>query len=119
MGYLAPAAAEAQAALLAIQLCRELGFIKVHLEGDAKGVVDAVNSGNVDTSWLGHVIEDIKLELNSLAHWKFTFVRRKGNQIAHCLAKFAVLNCITDSWSATPPTCISDLLVLEQTALVA
>jgi ribonuclease HI len=41
-------AVEAMAVLLAIQLCRELGFLRVHLEGDAKGVIDAVNYVDVD-----------------------------------------------------------------------
>jgi ribonuclease HI len=45
---LAPVAVEAMAVLLAIQLCCELGFLRVHLEGDAKGVIDAVNYVDVD-----------------------------------------------------------------------
>jgi hypothetical protein len=65
--YLSQATAEAKAALLTVQLCCEMGFSMVHLEGDAKGVVDMVNLGEADKSWLGHLIEDIKKELNSLA----------------------------------------------------
>jgi ribonuclease HI len=92
-------AAEAMAVLLAIQLCRELGFLRVHLEGDAKGVIDAINYVDVDKCWMGHVIEDIKVELKTLAHWKLTLtlVKREGNQVAHNLAKYAVMNCINDS----------------------
>ena len=112
LGCLAPAAAEAKAAVLVIQLCREMGFLRVHIEGDAKSVVDAVNSVDVDKSWLGHVIEDIKMELKSLAHWKMAFVKREGNQVAHNLAKYAVMNCISNSWHDTPSECIRDLLVL-------
>jgi hypothetical protein len=56
-----------------------MGFRQFHLEGDAKIVVDAVNSGEEDRSWLGHLFEDIKGELNSLAGWKMTIVRRDGN----------------------------------------
>jgi ribonuclease HI len=91
LGCLALAAAEAKAAMLAIQLCHEMGFLGVHLEGDAKFVVNAINSVDVDKSWLGHVIEDIKVELKSLAHWKMTFVKREGNQVAHNLAKYVVM----------------------------
>ena len=82
MGCLAPAAAEAQAVLLAIQLCCEIGFLRVHLEGDTKIVVDAVNSVDVGKSWLGHVTEDIKVELKSLVHWKLALVKREGNRVA-------------------------------------
>jgi hypothetical protein len=83
-----------------------MGFLRVHLEGDAKIVVDTVNSVNVDKSWLGHVIEDIKVELKS--------------QISgHNLAKYAVMNCISNDWRDTLPACIRNMLVLEQFALVA
>jgi hypothetical protein len=65
--HLSKISAEAMAVLLAIQLCREMGFTRVHLEGDAKVVVDAVNYVDVDKSWMGHS-DDIKVELNSLVH---------------------------------------------------
>ena len=36
--------AEAKAALMAIQVCKNLGFSKFHLEGDSQGVIAAINS---------------------------------------------------------------------------
>jgi hypothetical protein len=45
-----------------------MGCSKVHLEGDAKGVIDAVNSENAYRSWMGHMIEHIKVELQSFVH---------------------------------------------------
>ena len=59
-----------------------MGFQKIHFEGDAKSVVDAVNDVGANRSSLGLVIEDIRRELNSLAMWKMTFVRREGNHMA-------------------------------------
>jgi hypothetical protein len=41
--------------------CKELGLAHVHLEGDAKVVIDAVNCELADRSLLGLVIEDIKV----------------------------------------------------------
>jgi hypothetical protein len=76
-GCLAPAGVEAMVVLLAIQLCRELGCSKVHLECDAKGVIDAVNSKDADKSWMGHMIENIKVELQSFVHWQLPFVKRE------------------------------------------
>jgi hypothetical protein len=116
-GCLAPAGAEVMTVLLAIQLCRELGCLKVHMEGDAKGVIDAIHSEEVDRSWMGHKNEDIKVELKSKAHWQLTFVKREGNNVAHNLAKFALKNCISDTWHDAPPACISETLLLEQSAL--
>jgi hypothetical protein len=45
-----------------------MGFMRVYIEGDAKIVLDAVNSVDVDKSCLGHVIDDIKVELKSLVN---------------------------------------------------
>jgi ribonuclease HI len=70
MGYLAPLVAEAMAVLVSIQLCHELGITKVHFEGDAKGVVDMVNSSDVDISWMEHVIADIKMEIQEFEGWQ-------------------------------------------------
>jgi hypothetical protein len=44
LGLFDPAVAEARAALLGVPLCRECGFMRVHFEGDAQTVVNAVNS---------------------------------------------------------------------------
>ncbi|XP_059431317.1 uncharacterized protein LOC132164745 [Corylus avellana] len=118
-GCLPPAAAEAQALLLAISLCREMGLERVQLEGDAKTVIDAVSSTEIDYSWMGHITEDIKLELNFLVHSRVSFVKREGNKVAHSLAKYAVRNCISKSWRDVPPACICDMLALEHSALVA
>jgi hypothetical protein len=85
-----------------------MGFSMVHLEGDAKEVVDMVNLGKADESWLGHLIEDIKKELNSLACWRMSFVQREGNHVAHLLAKYVGLNNLTKTWRGEVPACIHD-----------
>jgi hypothetical protein len=59
-----------------------MGFMRVYFKGDVKIVLDAVNFVDVDKSCLGHIIEEIKVELKSLVNWKLTFVKRKGNQVA-------------------------------------
>jgi ribonuclease HI len=59
-GLLEPAAAEALAALMAIQLARALGLRNLYLEGDAKIVIDAVLSSEPDWSRKGILVEDIR-----------------------------------------------------------
>jgi hypothetical protein len=54
-----------------------------------KGVIEAVQSKAVDRSWMGHLIEDVKVELQAVVHWQLTFVTREGNKLAHDLAKYA------------------------------
>jgi hypothetical protein len=71
-----PSTAEAFSALRVVQLCKALGATMIHLEGDAKVVIDALLSGEEDRSHMGNVIEDIKEELRTVPHWKVSFVRR-------------------------------------------
>ena len=59
-GFLSPFAAKAQVVLVAIQLCLEMSFTKVYLEGDAKGVVEGVLSKEKNNGQYGHVLEDIQ-----------------------------------------------------------
>jgi hypothetical protein len=86
------------------------------LEGDAKGVID-VNCELADRSRLGHVIEDIKVELQELDQWQMTFVKRDGNK-ATLLSKYAVQHAVDKFWQE-PPDCIREILLLEQIALAA
>ena len=75
-GYLEPSLAEAEAVLMSIQLCHELGLSSVVFEGNAKGVVDGINSAEVDRGWMGQVMADIKHEIQALEDWKVKFIRR-------------------------------------------
>ena len=55
-GCPSPLVAEALAALLAIQLCKEMGLSQVHFEGDSKSVVDTMNHGEEDWSLSGDCV---------------------------------------------------------------
>lgn len=44
------------------EFCDELGFRNVLLEGDAQEVVNAIRSKEVNYSWYGEVIEDLKVD---------------------------------------------------------
>ncbi|XP_059461774.1 uncharacterized protein LOC132190739 [Corylus avellana] len=116
-GHLTPLAAEAYTALMATKQCKAMGLQNIHFEGDAKAVVDAVNSAEEDRSKVGHIIEDIKSEVQSFVRWKMTFIRREGNNVAHVLAKYASHHALNNTWQE-PPDCIRDLILLESSALV-
>jgi hypothetical protein len=47
-GFMDPKTGETMAALMAVQFCQEMGFHNAHFEGDAKVVVEAINSGDMD-----------------------------------------------------------------------
>jgi ribonuclease HI len=55
--------AEAKACLTAIQFFQGLGFLRIHLEGNAQGVIFAINSEHSNWSSMGVFVEDIKHEL--------------------------------------------------------
>ena len=90
-----------------------MGLSQVHFEGDAKLVVNSVNSSQVDNSWMGHVVEDIKVEVQAFHQWQISFVRREGNQVANLLAKYAVKHFENNLWLSMPLDCIRDALLLE------
>jgi hypothetical protein len=69
------------ALLQAMYLCKEMGFLRVHFEGDAKSVIDLEHSDGVDNSGMGHLIVDIKWELRDFHQWKLTFVKGGGGGI--------------------------------------
>lgn len=60
------------------------------LEGDAELVIKGVNRVEEDFSWLGQMIEDIKLILKDRKEWQVRFTNREGNNGAHMLAKHAL-----------------------------
>ncbi|KAK2975701.1 hypothetical protein RJ640_010760 [Escallonia rubra] len=65
----------------------DCGFNFVQMEGDAKLIINALNSSEEILSAIGEIIDDVK----RIAHCFDTFqhIKRSGNEAAHGLAKFA------------------------------
>lgn len=87
---------------MAIQLAREMGLTQVCLEGDAKIIVDAVNSREPDWSRSGHLVDDIRTELAAISCWSMVYVCREINQAAHTLARLASMQEETMTWFHEP-----------------
>ena len=79
VGLLDPAAAEAVAATMAIQLAWDKGYRQVYMEGDVKVIIDAILEDARDWSRVGHLVEDIRSSLQHFTSWKMAHVRRVGN----------------------------------------
>ena len=73
-GRFDPLAVEAYAAGMALKTCRVMSYEKVQFEGDAKVVMDAVNSGEIDRGRIGHVVEDLRAEMTWSINWKMSYV---------------------------------------------
>jgi hypothetical protein len=54
------------------------------------------------------------MEIQALEGWQITFVRRKGNQVAHL-----VKHDFKTTWGGMPPNYICDTLLLEKFTLVS
>lgn len=117
LGNLDPMLAEVGVVLMAIQLCKTLGFHSLHFEGDAQVVVEGVNSMERDWSRKGIMVEDIKHELKGFRQWRMSFVRREGNQATHALFKIATMAEVNQIWINKSPDCIQESILMEHHAL--
>jgi ribonuclease HI len=116
-GWLDPTSTEAWAALMAIDLCHDLGVQRVILEGDAKSLVDAVNSTERDDSCRGQLVADIQLSVTSFQDWQMVYAPRQVNRIAHCLAQQALKGNLDEGRRNDPPESIQMLIETVRAAL--
>ena len=84
-----PFVAETVALWRALTLCEELNVWEAVFEGDALGVIQAINSKEESWEWSGQLIEDIRGILVNRPLWKIQHIYREGNKLAHFLATFA------------------------------
>jgi hypothetical protein len=118
VGNLDPTAAEALGAYHAVVLSVEVGVQNLMLEGDAKTVVNEVNSQESHTCRHGHLAEDIKILLRSFSNWEYCYVSRQSNGVAHGLAKLACRQIIEKTWRYYIPEAIRDVILMEQPVFI-
>lgn len=111
-GFLEPVAAT-----MAADLCREMGFRHVMLEGDAQVVINAVKSPFPDDSGTGHLTADLRVALSSIPDWEVGHICRQSNQVAHVLASLALREDMDRVWLYDPPDCIREILYAELSSL--
>ncbi|XP_042972830.1 uncharacterized protein LOC122304638 [Carya illinoinensis] len=95
--------AESYALHRVMELCIELGLSQVCFEGDAKVVIDAVNSKEEDSSWYGQKIEDLQQIMAGYPEWKIVFVHRTANVSAHTATKLAIRVSSENVWLEDDP----------------
>ena len=83
------ATGEAMAALVAVDLCRDMGVFDVILEGDSLEVVNSINEDLNSRRRYGHLLDDMKMVLSSFRSWEVMHVKRDANMAAHRLTKEA------------------------------
>jgi ribonuclease HI len=113
-----PVHAEAMGALMAAELCRDLGLLDVMLEGDSLQVVQALKCMSQNWSPYGQIVEDARSVLYTSRSWIVSHVKREANSAAHYLAKYALFNVQDRVWMEECRDCISHIVSLEHVALV-
>lgn len=85
-----PFAAEAEAALQALRMAKELSIVNLILEGDALNVIYSIKGENMCLEWKGkHSILRCRKLLSEHCFWSLYHVFREKNRAAHNLAKWA------------------------------
>ncbi|XP_030941619.1 uncharacterized protein LOC115966542 [Quercus lobata] len=86
---------EALATRRAICFAQELSLHNVVIEGYSLKIIQAITDTRPMQTLYGHIIDEIRL-LSSSFICNFLHVNRKGNKLAHALARRAVLSADTD-----------------------
>jgi hypothetical protein len=62
----------------------------------------------------GHLIEEIKFELQAFYGWKCCYMSRNFNMAAHGLSQEACKQFIGGTWNFSIPGAICDIVLMEQ-----
>lgn len=81
------------------------------LEGDSSVVIAVVSHSEIDCSFLGPIINDVKEVIQSLDGTSLNFVHQEANKVAHRLARAGLGVSSEDRWVAFPPDLILDALL--------
>ncbi|XP_042939556.1 uncharacterized protein LOC122274596 [Carya illinoinensis] len=101
----APLLAEAIGGLQAAIFASELNLSSVILEGDSLQVVQGIGLHKERWDSVGLVMSDTRNLLTQIVHFSVSFVKRCGNQKAHCLAKEALDIFEESSTRVVQPNC--------------
>jgi hypothetical protein len=105
--------AEALAAWTLADICVRVGYNDVILEGDALEVVQAMNREEFSCGRYGALINDAKILLQQVQHWKVRHVKRAANAAAHRLAKLAFSFSEERLWIKDFPLCVREIVIAE------
>jgi hypothetical protein len=106
---------EAEAGLAAVEGAAAMGLNRVVFESDSKNLVSALRDKKHDLSVIGVLLKEMRsLCIVSFQSFKFQFVSRKFNGVAHSLAQYGLRADVdyTD-WEGETPDFVSDLVASE------
>lgn len=92
----------------ALSWIKDLGLEKVVIEGDAKVVVDAINSHHTYNTVFGDYVDASRNILVNCPNYSVQFVGRDANLVAHCYARASRLYESSSIW-IDPPNFVEGL----------
>ena len=69
----------------AVIFSSEIGLQQCQFEGDSEIGIKALQTGDVFSSFFGHLVRDTLIHVNPLLSFSFSYTVRQGNVIAHTL----------------------------------
>ena len=99
---------EALAVRRAINFAKELSIHQMVIEGDSLRAIQAINEARPIRTMYGRVVNDI-IFLPSSMSCSFLHVKRKGNSLAHALARRAVSSANLNVWLENLPRDLDDI----------
>ncbi|KAL5573674.1 hypothetical protein UlMin_023271 [Ulmus minor] len=107
------AVAESWALEKGASLAKLMGFSAVILESDCLGVTKALDTKTLHDSDLSYVFDSIYDICNGFEMYKFSYIPRTGNQVAHSLARLALSLENDQMWPSGVPESISPLVIAD------
>jgi ribonuclease HI len=108
-----PNFAEVMAAYEVVVFCKEVRFYEIILKGDARQVVDDVNSRTPKHDVSGRFVEGIIMEMQGLRGVSISHVSRDANNVANQLAKEASTKEMDCVWLEECPNFILNVVLRE------
>ncbi|KAJ1402621.1 Ribonuclease H-like superfamily [Sesbania bispinosa] len=108
-----PLVAEALALREAITAAYNLGWSRVVLESDCLPLIEACRKEK-SLGEIHLIVLDILSVASGLIYCGFTWIRRNGNEVAHCVAKAESTNSLPLSWSSSHPHWLESILARDR-----
>lgn len=90
-----------------------MGFRHVHLEGDAKLLINAIQQEEECCASFGGLLEDLKVSDWSNSNLVISFAPKEGNGVVHSLAKLDLSLISKRVWMEDFPNIISNIVTLD------
>ena len=94
---------EALAARRALEFALELGFDNITIEGDSELLIKNLKNGGSKLTHYGNIVADILFLLSHFSKANISFVKRHCNQLAHSLARRAIIPPSMSVWMEEIP----------------